>query len=79
MISYMKLPHWASHRLSAPRPDSVEFAAGGPPGCPKVGSSEGPPLNAFTGTEGHKTHIRPSQIVLILRGFAESRPRPRSR
>jgi transposase-like protein len=35
-------------------------------GCGKV-------YNAFTGTEWHKTHFRPSQIVLILRGFAQGR------
>jgi transposase-like protein len=29
--------------------------------------------NAFTGTDWHKTHFRPSQVVLILRGFAQGR------
>ncbi len=29
--------------------------------------------NAFTGTDWHKTHRRPSQIVLILRGVAQGR------
>jgi transposase-like protein len=29
--------------------------------------------NAFTGTDWHKTHFRPSQIALILRGFAQGR------
>ena len=29
--------------------------------------------NAFTGTDGHKTHFRPGQVVLILRGFAQGR------
>jgi hypothetical protein len=29
--------------------------------------------NAFTGTDWHKTHFRPSQLVLILRGFAQGR------
>jgi transposase-like protein len=35
-------------------------------GCGKV-------YNAFTGTDWQKTHFRPSQIVLILRGFAQGR------
>jgi transposase-like protein len=35
-------------------------------GCGKV-------YNAFTGTDWHKTHFRPSQIVLILRGFTQGR------
>jgi hypothetical protein len=35
-------------------------------GCGKV-------YNAFTGTDWHKTHFRPSQVVLILRGFAQGR------
>src|SRR5215831_20449431 len=29
--------------------------------------------NAFTGTDWHKTHFRPGQVVLILRGFAQGR------
>ena len=29
--------------------------------------------NAFTGTEWHRTHFRPSQIVQILRGFTQGR------
>jgi transposase-like protein len=29
--------------------------------------------NAFTGTDWHKTHFRPSQIVSTLRGFAQGR------
>jgi transposase-like protein len=29
--------------------------------------------NAFTGTDWHKTHFRPSHIVQILRGFAQGR------
>jgi transposase-like protein len=29
--------------------------------------------NAFTGTDWHKTHFRPSQVVLILRSFAQGR------
>jgi hypothetical protein len=28
---------------------------------------------AFTGTDGHKTHFRPSQLALIRRGFAQGR------
>jgi transposase-like protein len=35
-------------------------------GCGRV-------YNAFTGTDWHKTRLRPSQIVLILRGFAQGR------
>jgi transposase-like protein len=35
-------------------------------GCGKV-------YNAFTGTDWQGTHFRPSQIVLILRGFAQGR------
>jgi hypothetical protein len=35
-------------------------------GCGKVD-------NAFTGTDRQKTHSRPSQVVLILRGFAQGR------
>ena len=30
-------------------------------------------FNAFTGTGWHKTHFRPSRVVLILRGFAQGR------
>ena len=35
-------------------------------GCGKV-------YNAFTGTDWHKIHFRPSQVILVLRGFAQGR------